>query len=131
MATPASRTSGSTSLLRRYHEPEILRCSIHPCCLTGADAGHVRLYPSGSELLGDKDIDQIECVIIDQNMPGLHGTDVLLQIERRGLALPSVLITGAVDSEITAAAQRLGAMTVMVKPILSDELLSFVEAAVG
>jgi FixJ family two-component response regulator len=94
--------------------------------------GHtVRLYPSGGELLGDKDIDQIECVIIDQNMPGLRGTDVLLQIERRGLVLPSVLITGAIDSEITAAAQRLGAMTVMVKPILSDELLSFVEAAVG
>jgi FixJ family two-component response regulator len=95
-------------------------------------AGHsVRLYPSGSSLLGEKDIDQIECVIIDQNMPGLRGTDVLLEIERRGLAMPSVLITGAVDSDVTAAAQRLGAMTVMIKPFLSDELLRFVEAAVG
>jgi FixJ family two-component response regulator len=56
---------------------------------------------------------------------------VLLEIDRRKLALPSVLITGAVDAEVTAAAQRLGAMTVMVKPFSSDELLSFVEAAVG
>jgi FixJ family two-component response regulator len=54
-----------------------------------------------------------------------------LEIERRGLALPSVLITGAVDREITATAHRIGAMTVMVKPILSDELLAFVEASVG
>ena len=95
-------------------------------------AGHtVRLYPSGSFLLGEKDLDQIDCVIIDQNMPGLRGTDVLLEIDRRRLTLPSVLITGAVDHEVTAAAQRLGAMTVMVKPILSDELLGFVETAVG
>ena len=95
-------------------------------------AGHtVRPYPSGSALLSDNDIDQVDCVIIDQAMPGLTGTDVLLEIERRGLALPSVLITGAVDKEVTAAAQRLGAMTVMIKPFLSDELLSFVEAAVG
>jgi FixJ family two-component response regulator len=95
-------------------------------------AGHtVRLYPSGNSLLSEKDIDQIECVIIDQNMPGLRGTDVLLEIERRGLALPSVLIAGAVDPEVTAAAQRLGAMTVMIKPFASDDLLRFVEAAVG
>jgi len=95
-------------------------------------AGHtVRLYPSGSALLGAEDIDQIDCVIIDQNMPGLRGTDVLLEIDRRQLALPSVLITGAVDQEVRAAAQRLGAMTVMVKPILSDQLLDFVETAVG
>jgi two-component system response regulator FixJ len=91
----------------------------------------VRLFPSGSSLLADKELDQVDLVIVDQNMPGLRGIDVLLEIERRGLALPSVLITGAVDRDITAAAQRIGAMTVMVKPILSDELLSFVEASVG
>jgi FixJ family two-component response regulator len=95
-------------------------------------AGHtVRLYASGSSLLGERDIDQIDCVIIDQNMPGLRGTDVLLEIDRRQLALPSVLVTGAVDQQVTAAAEHLGAMTVMVKPISSDRLLGFVDAAVG
>ena len=90
-----------------------------------------RLYPSGSSLPAEKDIDQIDCVIIDQNMPGLRGTDVPLQIDRRQLPLPSILITGAVDHEVTAAAQRLGAMTMMVEPLLSDELLRSVEAASG
>jgi FixJ family two-component response regulator len=95
-------------------------------------AGHtVRPYSSGSSLLGEKDIDQVDFVIIDQNMPGLKGTDVLLEIEGRSLALPSVLITGSVDPEVTTAAQRLGAMTVMIKPFHSDKLFSFVEAAVG
>ena len=69
-------------------------------------AGHtVRPYSSGGSLLGDKDIGEVDCVIIHQNMPGLHGTDVLLDIDRRNLALPSVLITGAVDAEIKATAQ--------------------------
>jgi hypothetical protein len=45
---------------------------------------------------------QVDCVIIDRNMLGLSGTNVLLEIDRRRLALPSVLITGAVDREITA-----------------------------
>ena len=56
---------------------------------------------------------------------------MLLEIDRRQLALPSVLITGAVGAEVSVAGQRLGAMMVMIKPILSDELLSFVEAAVS
>ena len=50
-------------------------------------AGHtVRLYSTGSSLLSDNDLDQVDCVIIDQNMPGLSGTDVLLEINRRRLA---------------------------------------------
>jgi FixJ family two-component response regulator len=53
-----------------------------------------RPYPSGSLLLSDQDIGQVDCVIIDQNMPELTGTDVLLEIERRDLVLPSVLTTG-------------------------------------
>jgi CheY-like chemotaxis protein len=70
-------------------------------------AGHmVRPYPSGSLLLSDQDIGQIDCVIIDQNMPELTGTDVLLEIERRGLVLPSVLITGVLAPEPRNASVR-------------------------
>ena len=46
-------------------------------------AGHsVRPYSSGDSLLSAKDISQLDCVIIDQKMPGLSGTDVLLEIDR-------------------------------------------------
>jgi hypothetical protein len=38
--TAASRISGSSSLLHRYDEPEILPSSIQPRCLIGADAEH-------------------------------------------------------------------------------------------
>ena len=72
-------------------------------------AGHtVRLYSTGSSLLSDNDLDQVDCVIIDQNMPGLSGTDVLLEINRRRLALPSVLITGAVTQRSPQLLNALG-----------------------
>lgn len=58
-------------------------------------------------------------------------TEMLLEPEGRRFSLPSILITGAVDSKIAAAALRFGAMTVIEKPINPDQLLSFVEAAVG
>ena len=91
----------------------------------------VCLYASGRELLAEADFGHIDCVIIDQNMPGLTGTDVLLEIERRRYSVPSILITGAVDGKSATAAERLGAMTIIRKPMNADELLSFVEAAVG
>ena len=75
-------------------------------------SGDCRLHgapvPPGSSPLSDEDIDQVDYVIIDQSVPELIGTDMLLEIERRGLALPSVLITGAPSPVITAVAERLG-----------------------
>jgi two-component system, LuxR family, response regulator FixJ len=96
------------------------------------NAGHtVRTYRSGAEFLADPDHADAACLVIDQNMPGMTGLELLLELDRRGLAIPALLITGSHDAAIAREADRLGAMTVMQKPVPSHELLQFVAFSAG
>lgn len=96
------------------------------------NAGHsVQTYRSGEQFLADPGHAEVACLVIDQNMPGMTGLDLLLELERRGLAIPALLITGAHDEAVAREADRLGAMTVMQKPVPSQELLQFVAFSTG
>ncbi len=96
------------------------------------NAGHsVQTYSSGEQFLADPGHAEVACLVIDQNMPGMTGLDLLLELERRGLAIPALLITGAHDEAVAREADRLGAMTVMQKPVPSQELLQFVAFSTG
>src|SRR5579872_903620 len=91
------------------------------------NAGHsVQTYKSGTQFLNDPDHAEAACLVVDQNMPGMTGLELLLELERRGIAIPALLITGSQDAEIAREADRLGAMTVMQKPVPSHDLLQFV-----
>jgi two-component system response regulator FixJ len=64
-------------------------------------------------------------------MPQMTGLQLLLELERRGLSIPALLITGAHDPEVAREADRLGAMTVMQKPVAPQKLLQFVAFSAG
>lgn len=95
-------------------------------------AGHtVETYKSGADFLANARLDEIACLVVDQLMPDMSGIALISTIARRGMTIPSLLITGAHDAEITRAAATLGAMTVLQKPLSSQELLRFVTFSVG
>jgi two-component system, LuxR family, response regulator FixJ len=95
-------------------------------------AGHsVQTYQSGIQFLADPGHAEVACLVIDQNMPKMTGLELLLEMERRGLSIPSLLITGSHDPRITEEADRLGAMIVMQKPVPTHELLQFVAFSAG
>jgi FixJ family two-component response regulator len=64
-------------------------------------------------------------------MPEMTGVDLISTVARRGMTIPALLITGAPDPEISRSAEELGAMTVLEKPMSSQELLRFVEFSLG
>jgi FixJ family two-component response regulator len=69
-------------------------------------AGHtVRPYPSGNSLLSDNAIERLDCVIIDQNMPGLNGTDFAAGDRASWARLAVRSRHRSVGSQVTAAAQ--------------------------
>lgn len=95
-------------------------------------AGHsVETFKSGSDFLTNARLDEIACLVVDQRMPDMSGVTLISTIARRGMTIPSLLITGAHDAEIAREAQSLGAMTVLEKPLSSQELLRFVSFSVG
>ncbi|MGH7606558.1 MAG: response regulator, partial [Gemmatimonadales bacterium] len=51
----------------------------------------------------------IDCLILDLEMPGMDGFEVLRAIERLGLRVPVIVYTGTGDYDRCAEAIRLGA----------------------
>ena len=94
-------------------------------------AGHtVRTYQSGQRLLDDPALGDVACLIVDQNMPGMSGLDLLTALETAGRTIPSILITGVPDDDIAEEARAIGAIEVFGKPIDFARLLQLVAYAV-
>jgi two-component system nitrogen regulation response regulator NtrX len=63
----------------------------------------------GREALDILDNEAVDCVILDLEMPGLDGFDVLRELARREVAVPVIVYTGTGSTERCVEAMRLGA----------------------
>lgn len=91
--------------------------------LLGAAGIHSRGYASGQEFLGAWRHHPPDCVVMDLQMPGLSGIDVLLCLKNLGAVMPIIIIITAHDEP--AMKQRCllaGAKAYLRKP-LDDKLL--------
>ncbi len=95
------------------------------------ECGHpVRVYESGQAFLADGNCDRLACLIVDQKMPHMSGTQLLAELDLRGVRVPSLLITGARDRDVVNGAMNEGAMAVLEKPLEANKLLQLVALAV-
>lgn len=67
------------------------------------------------------------CLLLDLQMPGSDGFEVVRRLERRGDALPVIFISGYGTIPTTVQAMKAGAHEFLTKPIQDERLL----AAVG
>ena len=96
------------------------------------DAGHdVETFKSGPQFLATAELERMACLVLDQRMPQMTGVELLRELDRLGRPIPALLITGVHDPDVAAAASTIGAMTVLEKPMSSQELLRFVAFTVG
>jgi FixJ family two-component response regulator len=65
---------------------------------------------------------QIDCVVLDVQMPGLNGLDVQERLQRDGNRLPIIFITAHDEVNVRERALAAGAVAVVRKPF-DDELL--------
>ncbi len=68
------------------------------------------------------------CLVVDQHMPEMTGLEFLAELQRRGIHLPTVLITGSPSPDLLQRAAALDVHRVMPKPLLEDDLLRFLAA---
>ena len=69
----------------------------------------VRLAPDGREALDRLETEPVDCVILDLEMPGMDGFDVLRALARAGSDVPVIVYTGTGDYDRCIQAVRLGA----------------------
>ena len=95
-------------------------------------AGHaVAAYASGAQFLLEADPSRLACLVLDQQMPGMTGLDLLARLRTQGLATPVLLIVSTPGPVIARRAAELGVAGVIEKPLSQDDLLAQVEAAVA
>jgi two-component system CheB/CheR fusion protein len=69
------------------------------------------------------------CLLIDANLPGMSGLNVLTRLKDAGHLIPAIMITGHSDVPMAVAAMKAGASDFLEKPIRSAELRAGVERA--
>ncbi len=69
------------------------------------------------------------CLILDANLPGMCGLELLNTLSKAGHALPTIMITGASDVQMVVQAVKAGASDFIEKPIGRTELLESIERA--
>lgn len=89
----------------------------------------VRTYASSSELLDDSATADAGCLVLDLQMPESTGLELQDELERRGLDVPIVFLTGYGTVSAGVDAMKGGAIDFLEKPAPADELLSAVDAA--
>jgi two-component system, LuxR family, response regulator FixJ len=82
----------------------------------------VRTYSGGIELLNDTELPRGGCLVIDQNMPGMNGLDLVAQLRARDVAVPAILITSYPTAALSARAAKAG-VAIVEKPFLGTALV--------
>lgn len=90
-----------------------------------AEGYAVASYPSGEALLAQMP-SMTGCFIIDQNLPGLAGIDLIERLRAEGELAPALLITSHPRRALRARAAGAG-VEIVEKPLLGDALTQRVE----
>jgi len=95
------------------------------------DGFHVREQSSGDELVPMLECWAPDAIVLDKEMTGADGLDLLSYIRRRHPGTSVILVTAFGGSEVEAEALRLGAAYYMDKPFRVARLLEVLRAAVS
>jgi len=89
----------------------------------------VAAFASADEFLERASLADVACIVLDNQMPGTSGLELLEHLSRDGPAPPVVFLTGDDDAETGVAAMKLGAVDFLVKPADDDALIAAVRRA--
>lgn len=73
---------------------------------------------------------QFDCIVSDVRMPGMTGIDLVNHLNKRGIILPIILITGHGDIDMAVSAIKIGASDFIEKPFDENRLLASIRNAV-
>ncbi|MDU4055363.1 MAG: response regulator transcription factor [Pseudomonas oryzihabitans] len=88
-----------------------------------------RSYASAADFLERARLEAPGCLVLDVRMPGMNGLDLQQELQRRGLVLPIIFITGHGDIPMSVRAMKQGALEFLTKPFRDQDLLDAIDQA--
>jgi len=117
----------TTPLIHIVDDDESLRASLLD--LLGAAGFEARGYDSTGAFLLDPPPDRPGCVLLDVRMPGPSGIDLQAALQRHGVTIPVVFLTGHADVATSVRAMKAGAVDFLEKPVTRETLLDAIKRA--
>ena len=71
----------------------------------------------------------VGCLVLDVNMPGISGIDVLRRLREEGNMVPAIVVTGQPNSALRDGAMSAGALAFLDKPVIDGRLIDLISQA--
>lgn len=97
--------------------------------LLGVAGFRARGYGSTGEFLLQPPADEPGCILLDVRLPGPSGLDLQAAMQRHGINLPVVFLTGYADVPTSVRAMKAGAADFLEKPVTRETLLEAIRRA--
>jgi FixJ family two-component response regulator len=88
-----------------------------------------RAYASTGDFLLNPPGDEPGCVLLDVHLPGPSGLDLQAGLQRHGIGLPVIFLTGHADVPTSVRAMKAGAVDFLEKPVNRETLLEAIRRA--
>src|SRR6267142_449559 len=89
----------------------------------------VRAFASAEEFLSCGAVDDVSCLVLDVQMPGLGGLDLQSHLAAIDRHIPIVFVTGYPDDGVRTKAMQSGAVCFLTKPVETGDLLDGLRSA--
>lgn len=86
-----------------------------------------RAFASAESFLASYTGDEAGCLLVDIRMPGMSGLDLIEELERRGIALPAIVMTGHTDEQALQRLSTLQTIGFLEKPFSIRQLKAVLE----
>jgi len=97
--------------------------------LLKSDGLDCSVFTDASSFLRNLDPARHACLIADIRMPGMSGLELQAELNRRGIAIPTIFVTGHGDVPMAVRAMKDGALDFIQKPFRDEELLKRIRTA--
>jgi len=86
-------------------------------------------FATAEEFLRDEIPDRTGCLVLDVFLPGVSGLELQRKLIDAGVRIPIVFITGRGDTPMTIKAIKTGAVELLTKPFVNQDLLNAIQPA--
>ena len=90
----------------------------------------VEAFPSATDFLASRRLDETACLIADIQMPEMTGVELYARLIEAGHKIPTILVTAYPDEARRARALKRGVVCYLLKPFDDNDLMDCVGKAV-
>src|ERR1700745_968258 len=90
----------------------------------------VQTFASAKEFLINPPLEDLSCLVLDVQLPGISGLDLQNELVNGDAQIPIIFLTGYGDIPMTVRAIKAGAIEFLTKPFRDEDLLNAVDQAI-